>query len=117
MNPRYRGRAGKARGGFRQRFPASLKLGHNCQARSAWRCYTRPVSGGPEEVVSVSELDRRLRRAVEDASVKLWVEGEVSSLKRAPSGHVYFSLKDEAEDAIVECVMYRFNAQRARRHL
>jgi len=75
------------------------------------------VSGGPEEVVSVSELDRRLRRAVEDASVKLWVEGEVSSLKRAPSGHVYFSLKDEVEDAIVECVMYRFNAQRARRHL
>ena len=72
---------------------------------------------GPEEVVSVSELDRRLRRAVEDASVTLWVEGEVSSLKRAPSGHVYFSLKDEVEDAIIECVMYRFNAQRARRHL
>ena len=76
----------------------------------------RPVRG-PEEVISVSELDRRLRRAVEDASARLWVEGEVSSLKRAPSGHVYFSLKDEAEDAIVECVMYRFNALRARRHL
>jgi exodeoxyribonuclease VII large subunit len=72
---------------------------------------------GQDLVVSVSELDRRLRRAVEDASVKLWVEGEVSSLKRAPSGHVYFSLKDEVEDAIIECVMYRFNAQRARRHL
>ena len=65
----------------------------------------------------MSELDRRLRRAVEDASVRLWVEGEVSSLKRAPSGHVYFSLKDEAEDAIIECVMYRMNALRARRHL
>src|SRR5882724_632891 len=76
----------------------------------------RPVRG-PEEVVSVSELDRRLRRSVEDASAKLWVEGELSSLKRAPSGHVYFSLKDEAEDAIIECVMYRFNAMRARRHL
>ena len=72
---------------------------------------------GPEEIISVSELDRRLRRAVEDASERLWVLGEVSSLKRAPSGHVYFSLKDEAEDAIVECVMYRFNALRARRHL
>ena len=65
----------------------------------------------------MSELDRRLRRAVEDVSVRLWVEGEVSSLKRAPSGHVYFSLKDEAEDAIIECVMYRMNALRARRHL
>ena len=41
----------------------------------------------------------------------------MSSLKRAPSGHVYFCLKDEAEDAIIECVMYRFNALRARRHL
>jgi len=76
----------------------------------------RPVRG-PEEVISVSELDRRLRRSVEDASNRVWVEGEVSSLKRAPSGHVYFSLKDEAEDAIIECVMYRFNALRARRHL
>jgi exodeoxyribonuclease VII large subunit len=72
---------------------------------------------GSEEVISVSELDRRLRRTVEEASAKLWVEGEISSLKRAPSGHVYFSLKDEAEDAIIECVMYRFNAMRARRHL
>jgi len=72
---------------------------------------------GPEEVISVSELDRRLRRSVEDASSRAWVEGEVSSLKRAPSGHVYFSLKDETEDAIIECVMYRFNALRARRHL
>jgi exodeoxyribonuclease VII large subunit len=72
---------------------------------------------GPDEVISVSELDRRLRRSVEDVSSRVWVEGEVSSLKRAPSGHVYFSLKDEAEDAIIECVMYRFNALRARRHL
>jgi len=71
----------------------------------------------PEEIISVSELDRRLRRAVEDASVRVWVEGEVSSLKRAPSGHVYFCLKDEAEDAIIECVMYRFDALRARRYL
>ena len=70
---------------------------------------------GPEQVISVSELDRRLRRSVEDASARLWVEGEISSLKRAPSGHVYFCLKDEAEDAIIECVMYRFNALRARR--
>ena len=72
---------------------------------------------GPEEIISVSELDRRLRRSVEDASAGIWVEGEVSSLKRAPSGHVYFSLKDETEDALVECVMYRFDALRARRYL
>jgi exodeoxyribonuclease VII large subunit len=69
------------------------------------------------EIVSVAELDRRLRRAVEDASGDYWVEGEITSLKQAASGHAYFTLKDEREDAVVECVMYRFDAQRARRHL
>ena len=73
--------------------------------------------GSPEEVISVAELDRRLKRAVEAVTGREWVEGEIASLKLAPSGHAYFSLKDEREDAIVECVMYRMNAQRARRHL
>jgi exodeoxyribonuclease VII large subunit len=72
---------------------------------------------GPEEVIGVFELAQRLRRSVEHVSGRVWVEGEVSSLKRAPSGHAYFCLKDETEDAIIECVMYRFNALRARRHL
>lgn len=60
---------------------------------------------------------QRLRRAVERVSGREWVEGEVAGVKRAASGHVYFSLKDEREDAVVDCVMYRFQAQRARRHL
>ena len=76
------------------------------------------VSGGREEiVVGVAELNRRLRRAVEGASGDYWVEGEVGSLKRAVSGHCYFNLKDEEEDACIECVMYRFDALRAQRHL
>jgi exodeoxyribonuclease VII large subunit len=66
-------------------------------------------------VYSVAELDRRLKRALEGASANVWVEGEVSSAKPAPSGHVYFCLKDEREDAIIECVMYRSSAWRARR--
>lgn len=70
-----------------------------------------------DDVITVGELDRRLRRAVELASGDFWIEGEVASLKRAPSGHVYFTLKDEREDAVIDCVMYRFDAQRARRIL
>ena len=70
-----------------------------------------------DDVITVGELDRRLRRAVEVASGDFWIEGEVASLKRAPSGHVYFTLKDEREDAVIDCVMYRFDAQRARRIL
>ncbi len=82
------------------------------------RCYKHARVGGPsEEVISVAELDRRLKRAVEGATGREWVEGEVGSLKRASSGHVYFSLKDEREDALVDCVMYRYQAQRARRVL
>jgi exodeoxyribonuclease VII large subunit len=70
-----------------------------------------------DDVITVGELDRRLRRAVEIASDDFWIEGEVASLKRAPSGHIYFTLKDEHEDAQIDCVMYRFEAQRARRIL
>jgi len=77
--------------------------------------FTRAVSGA--EVVTVAELDRRLRRAVEAATGAFWVEGEVTSLKQAASGHAYFCLKDEREDAVVDCVMYRFDAQRAKKHL
>lgn len=84
----------------------------------AWRgivVFTRAVSGA--EVVTVAELDRRLRRAAEAATGAFWVEGEVTSLKRAASGHAYFCLKDEREDAVIDCVMYRFDAQRAQKHL
>jgi exodeoxyribonuclease VII large subunit len=65
-------------------------------------------------VLSVADLGRRLRRTVEAATADVWVEGEVGSFKAASSGHVYFTLKDEAEDACVDCVMYRSVALRAR---
>jgi exodeoxyribonuclease VII large subunit len=70
-----------------------------------------------EEVISVAELDRRLRRAVEGVTGREWVSGEVTSLKWAPSGHAYFCLKDEADDAVIDCVMYKFEATRARKFL
>ncbi len=68
-------------------------------------------------VIGVAELCRRLRFSVERATAGAWVEGEVSSIKRAPSGHVYFSLKDERDDAMVDCVMYKLAATRCARLL
>jgi exodeoxyribonuclease VII large subunit len=68
-------------------------------------------------VISVAELDRRLRRAVESATGREWISGELTSLKWAPSGHAYFCLKDDAEDAVIDCVMYKFQATRARRFI
>ena len=65
----------------------------------------------------MAEFSRRLRRVVEDAPSGEWVEGEVSGSKSAPSGHVYFSLKDEREPAVLDCVMYRTQALRFRKLL
>jgi exodeoxyribonuclease VII large subunit len=56
-------------------------------------------------VLTVSELNRMARRALESALPLLWVEGEVSNFIRAASGHWYFSLKDA--NAQVRCVMFR----------
>lgn len=64
---------------------------------------TEPVS--PLPVLTVSELNRMARRALESQLPLLWVEGEVSNFTRAASGHWYFSLKDS--HAQVRCVMFR----------
>lgn len=42
----------------------------------------------------------------------VYVQGEISNYKKYPSGHHYFSLKDNS--STVRCVMYSFNAQRLR---
>lgn len=62
----------------------------------------------PVAVVSVSELNRQARASLEREFPLLWVAGEISNLTRAASGHVYFSLKDEAAQA--RCVMFRSRA-------
>jgi exodeoxyribonuclease VII large subunit len=69
------------------------------------------------QVISVADLARRLKRSVESQSGREWVEGEIVSFKPAASGHVYFSLKDQREDACLDCVMYRLDASRARQYL
>jgi exodeoxyribonuclease VII large subunit len=62
-------------------------------------------------VLTVSELNRMARRALESALPLLWVEGEVSNFTAAASGHWYFSLKDA--NAQVRCVMFRGRNQYA----
>lgn len=44
---------------------------------------------------TVSEISQVLKQTVEQAFSFVRVRGEISGLKRASSGHVYFSLKDE----------------------
>src|SRR5210317_191036 len=49
-----------------------------------------------EAPISVSQLNRKARTLLEQGIARLWVEGEISNMSRPASGHIYFSLKDEA---------------------
>src|SRR6266576_928032 len=62
----------------------------------------------PNGVLTVSELLRSVRDALERRFPLLWVRGELSNLQRAPSGHCYFTLKDAGGQ--VDCVMFRSRA-------
>lgn len=69
------------------------------------------------DVLSVAALDRKIKRLVEAGTEDARVAGEISGLREVASGHAYFTLKDEAEEASIDCVMYRTAPARARRLL
>jgi exodeoxyribonuclease VII large subunit len=54
--------------------------------------------------LSVTQLLRRMKNLLEVQLGEVWVEGEVSNLRKQGSGHWYFSLKDEG--AQIQCVMF-----------
>lgn len=56
-------------------------------------------------VLSVSQLARSVRDTLEHRFPLQWIGGEISNLRPAASGHLYFVLKDE--QAQVDCVMFR----------
>jgi len=63
----------------------------------------RPGSNMPE--FSVGEISKLLKKTVEDNFGQVRVRGEVSGYKAAPSGHVYFDLKDQ--DACLASVCWK----------
>ncbi len=60
------------------------------------------------QVLTVHELVSQLKKLVEKNYDFVWVEGEVSGLRRPGSGHLYFSLKDA--DASLKAVLFRHQA-------
>ncbi len=67
-----------------------------------------PAPPAAPSILSVAQLGRILTRSLERSFPEaLWVEGEISGARLAPSGHVYFALKDEEEDAVIDVVVYR----------
>lgn len=60
-------------------------------------------------ILTVSRLTSLLKDLIEDNFNQVWVEGEVSNLAFAASGHVYCTLKDNG--AMLRCVMFRNNVK------
>jgi exodeoxyribonuclease VII large subunit len=48
-----------------------------------------------QEILTVSEITRKIKLAVERGFSSVVVQGELSNFKRHTSGHVYFTLRDE----------------------
>src|SRR5438132_1331232 len=57
------------------------------------------------KVFTVGELTRQIRGALETKFRAVWVQGEISNYKLHPSGHQYFTLKDQR--AQISCVIWR----------
>src|SRR5437764_14904884 len=57
------------------------------------------------KVFTVAELTRQIRGTLETRFGAVWVEGEVSNCRPQPSGHRYFTLKDQR--AAISCVVFR----------
>lgn len=65
----------------------------------------RPAPAGTDGVLSVRELTAYVKRLLDQDELlrDVIVRGEISNFTRASSGHVYFSLKDEASQLNAVC--------------
>src|SRR5262249_26858071 len=66
-------------------------------------------AGAAPRILSVTQLAALVRDALDAGAGVVWVAGEISNLRRQPSGHVYFTLKDE--QCQLAAVMFRSAAQ------
>ena len=57
---------------------------------------------------SVSEISNLLKNIVEDSFSFVKIRGEISGLKKYPSGHIYFNIKDE--NAVLNAVCFKGSA-------
>jgi len=63
-----------------------------------------------QEIISVSEINRRAKSILEENFPLVWIQGEVSNFFSAASGHWYFSLKDESSE--IRCAMFANKSHR-----
>jgi exodeoxyribonuclease VII large subunit len=61
-------------------------------------------------IYTLRELSDGIRGALESQYSNIWISGEISGAKLAPSGHCYFTLKDS--DAQIKCVCWKLSWMR-----
>jgi len=59
-----------------------------------------------KHIYTVSEITRVIKGLLEDKIGGIWLEGEISNFKAYPSGHFYFSIKDQG--AIIAGTMFAY---------
>lgn len=62
-------------------------------------------SPDPNDIYTISRLNREVRAVLEEVFPTIWVQGEISNLAKPASGHLYFTLKDNV--AQVRCAMFK----------
>jgi len=62
-----------------------------------------------EKIISVSDYIKISNQGLREFTGK--IIGEVSEVKFGPSGHVYFSLKDEGDKSVISCIIWRYKYQ------
>lgn len=67
-----------------------------------------PTGSGEPALYTVSQLNARVRELLELSFPEIGVEGEISNFRSYASGHLYFTLKDEASE--IEAVMFQSRA-------
>ena len=81
-----------------------MQLDFNLQSGAPKKKDAPPPKPAEPVVLAVSALTKKIRALLEDGIGEVWVEGEISNLRRQSSGHLYFTLKDASSQ--IGCVMF-----------
>ncbi|MCJ7749214.1 MAG: exodeoxyribonuclease VII large subunit [Desulfobacterales bacterium] len=63
-------------------------------------------------ILTVSELTQEIKNILDLKFSDIWIEGEISNLRIPPSGHIYFTLKDDFSQ--IRAVLFKMQARTLR---
>ncbi len=62
------------------------------------------------KIFTVFEITAKIKNLMRNNFPSIYIKGEISNLKPYPSGHIYFSLKDEK--AVINCVIWHGDSKK-----